>query len=475
MATKYLAPSPQYRATDQNGAPLNGGFVYTFAAGTTTPIATYSNGSGTVNANPIVLDSRGECSLWLTAGLKYDLRVTNSVGVLQYTAERVSGLVEPSSYVYTLMDETTQTAAFNTIVAPGGTITAALNMEDAAFNFANRVTVPSATSTPIGAAASNSITISTSGALAITWTARTSAADLLWTGIAWSPSLALFAAVAADGTGSQIMTSSNGTSWTIRSHSGSSRVFTGICWSPDLSIFCAVANNDGGLPVANQVITSTDGTNWTNRTAAQNNDWSRVCWAPEINLFCAVATDGASRVMTSPDGVTWTVRTAAAANQWRSVCWSSDLLLFVAVAQSGVGNRVMTSPDGITWTSRTSAEDNTWYDVTWSSELALFCAVSADGVTRVMTSPDGTTWTGRTAAAANQWLGVIWVSAWSLFVAVSNTGTDRCMTSPDGITWTANATPNTNNYAALAYAPALSLAAAVAQSGTGNRVMTGTL
>lgn len=474
MATKYLATSPKYRATDQNGVPLNGGFVYTFAAGTTTPIATYSNGSGTVNANPIVLDSRGECSLWLTAGLKYDLRVTDSVGVLQYTAERVSGLVEPSSYVYTLMDETTQTAVFNTIVAPGGTITAALNMEDAAFNFPARITVASATSTPIGAAASNSITISTV-APSITWTARTSAADLLWVGVAWSPSLSLFAAVAADGTGSQIMTSPDGVTWTIRSHSGSSRAFTGICWSADLGIFCAVANNDGGLGASLQVITSTDGITWTNRTASANNDWARVCWASSANLFCAVAYDGASRVMTSPDGVTWTSRTAAAANQWRSVCWSPELGLFAAVAQTGASNRVMTSPDGITWTSRTSAEDNTWYDITWSSDLGIFCAVSADGVTRVMTSSDGITWTGRTAAAANQWLSVIWVAEWALFVAVANTGTDRCMTSPDGITWTANATPNTNNYSSVAYAPSLALAAAVAQSGTGNRVMTGTI
>jgi hypothetical protein len=45
---------------NNNGEPLNGGLVYTYQAGSSTPLATYTDINGTTaNANPIVLDSSG--------------------------------------------------------------------------------------------------------------------------------------------------------------------------------------------------------------------------------------------------------------------------------------------------------------------------------------------------------------------------------------------------------------------------------
>ena len=45
---------------DNNGVPLSGGLIYTYLAGTSTPQATYTSASGTIqNSNPIVLDSAG--------------------------------------------------------------------------------------------------------------------------------------------------------------------------------------------------------------------------------------------------------------------------------------------------------------------------------------------------------------------------------------------------------------------------------
>lgn len=159
MATKYLGPSPKLRATDQNGTPLVGGFVYPYEAGTTTPITTYSNAAGTENDWPIELDSRGECSLYLTPGIKCDLKVTDANGVLQYTQTRESAPVTPSSYFAGLMVATTQSSLFTTIVAPGGTFTGDLDFE-AAFNYAVPVAVESAGSAAIGGAASNCVTVS---------------------------------------------------------------------------------------------------------------------------------------------------------------------------------------------------------------------------------------------------------------------------------------------------------------------------
>ena len=45
---------------DNNGNVLSGGKIYTYEAGTTTPLATYTSSSGnTAHTNPIVLDAAG--------------------------------------------------------------------------------------------------------------------------------------------------------------------------------------------------------------------------------------------------------------------------------------------------------------------------------------------------------------------------------------------------------------------------------
>ena len=260
-----------------------------------------------------------------------------------------------------------------------------------------------------------------------TWTSRTSAVDISWYSVCWSPELSLFVAVASTGTGNRVMSSPDGITWTARTSAADNSWYS-VCWSPELSLFVAVAISGTG----NRVMSSPDGITWTARTSAVDISWYSVCWSPELSLFVAVASTGTgNRVMSSPDGITWTARTSAADNSWYSVCWSPELSLFVAVAISGTGNRVMSSPDGITWTARTSATDNSWRSVCWSPELSLFVAVANTGTgNRVMSSPDGITWTARTSAADNNWLSVCWSPELSLFVAVADTGTgNRVMSS----------------------------------------------
>tara|TARA_R110000868_G_scaffold249898_6_gene506385 strand:- start:285 stop:2198 length:1914 start_codon:yes stop_codon:yes gene_type:complete len=89
----YLNPQPKWQFFDNNGNPLAGGKIYTYAAGTTTPLATYTNYSGsTPNANPIILDSRGEAPVWFSGtGALYYIEVKSSADVLVYTADNVGG------------------------------------------------------------------------------------------------------------------------------------------------------------------------------------------------------------------------------------------------------------------------------------------------------------------------------------------------------------------------------------------------
>lgn len=89
MAT--LAPDPMLRFEDNNGNPLVGGLLYTYQAGTTTPQATYTDYTGgTPNANPVVLNSRGEAPVWLTPGQAYKFVLKDSAGVTIYTVDQIN-------------------------------------------------------------------------------------------------------------------------------------------------------------------------------------------------------------------------------------------------------------------------------------------------------------------------------------------------------------------------------------------------
>jgi len=70
------------------GLPLAGGKLYTYQAGSTTPLASYTTIDGTIaNANPIILGSDGKLpeELWLTYGYNYKLVLKDSNDVLIYT------------------------------------------------------------------------------------------------------------------------------------------------------------------------------------------------------------------------------------------------------------------------------------------------------------------------------------------------------------------------------------------------------
>lgn len=90
----YLATFPVFRAFDQFGFPLAGGKLYTYAAGTTTPQATYTDASGTTpNANPVILDSTGQANVWLGQGLSYKMVLKDTFNVTLWTVDGISDAV----------------------------------------------------------------------------------------------------------------------------------------------------------------------------------------------------------------------------------------------------------------------------------------------------------------------------------------------------------------------------------------------
>jgi len=81
---------------DNTGLPLNGGLIYTYQAGSTTPLATYTDVNGTIaNTNPIVLDSSGRtpAEVWLTYGFNYKFVLKTSAGVTLGTYDNLYGII----------------------------------------------------------------------------------------------------------------------------------------------------------------------------------------------------------------------------------------------------------------------------------------------------------------------------------------------------------------------------------------------
>ena len=90
MPAVTLQPFPLYTAFDAVGNPLAGGLVDTYAAGTTTPLATYSDPGGTVpNTNPVVLDAAGRAPIYFQTGLAYKVRQLDSAGNVLWTVDNI--------------------------------------------------------------------------------------------------------------------------------------------------------------------------------------------------------------------------------------------------------------------------------------------------------------------------------------------------------------------------------------------------
>ena len=89
MAT--LTPSPRMQFFDDNGDPLVGGTLETYASGTSTPLATYTDATqATANPVSITLDARGEASVWCANSL-YRFILYDAVGGLIWSADDIGG------------------------------------------------------------------------------------------------------------------------------------------------------------------------------------------------------------------------------------------------------------------------------------------------------------------------------------------------------------------------------------------------
>jgi len=98
MASVLLSPyGIGQQFFDDNGVPLAGGLIYTYQAGSSTPLVTYTTNGGTIaNANPIVLDAAGRVpqEIWLLTGYSYKFVLQNANAVLIQTLDNIYPILQ---------------------------------------------------------------------------------------------------------------------------------------------------------------------------------------------------------------------------------------------------------------------------------------------------------------------------------------------------------------------------------------------
>jgi len=108
---------------DNNGVILTGGKIYTYEAGTTTPLASYTSSSGnTAHTNPIVLNAAGRVpsggEIWIALRL-YKFVLETSTGVLIATYDNVGSSFNATAIIANFTGNGTDTT-FNLASAPAG-------------------------------------------------------------------------------------------------------------------------------------------------------------------------------------------------------------------------------------------------------------------------------------------------------------------------------------------------------------------
>ena len=100
MAVFFSPIGNGFQFLDASGNPLNGGLLNTYAAGSSTPTATYTTSAGSVaNANPIVMntDGRPPQEIWFSAGIAYKFLLTDSLSNTLGTYDNLYGIGDPAA------------------------------------------------------------------------------------------------------------------------------------------------------------------------------------------------------------------------------------------------------------------------------------------------------------------------------------------------------------------------------------------
>ena len=126
MTQAYLSPILQNAQFSDDGTFLNGGLIWFYATGTSTPLTAYQDGAATTPwPNPIVLNARGETGgeIWLDGIYKLVLQGAPLIGETNgpaiSTFDNIYGVNAPTSFAPPYVFAGTSTSQSNTDIFMG--------------------------------------------------------------------------------------------------------------------------------------------------------------------------------------------------------------------------------------------------------------------------------------------------------------------------------------------------------------------
>lgn len=168
-----------------------------------------------------------------------------------------------------------------------------------------------------------------------TWTTRTSAGNIPWNCIAYGNGV--YAAVASGVATNHVMRSTDGVTWTGIALAGA---WDGIVYGGTTFVAVQQSSSQGGCA------TSSDASSWTLRTQSVAGQWRRVAFGS--GFFAAMGNSiKGSQIMTSPDGVTWTTRvTPLPQVAYRNITYGNSKFVCITNTTSGLSsNYIVISPE----------------------------------------------------------------------------------------------------------------------------------
>lgn len=92
LGQKTPFPNPNIQLLTNAGTICAACKLYTYVAGGTTPVATYTSATGGgTNTNPVTLDSAGRANVWTTPGVSYRFDLYDASAVLVWSVDNIPG------------------------------------------------------------------------------------------------------------------------------------------------------------------------------------------------------------------------------------------------------------------------------------------------------------------------------------------------------------------------------------------------